>query len=184
MNVKKILLSMLSAALVAASVLSFSSCGDQAGTAVDGTSVVVTESGEKLVLRDAMNRDNYGADTAVGAWLAGCSAEDRDDHFEAYTLRSAKPTEDGHTTFTYVVYYPHGGEAVLATPSLAEESGGYVLELRYKAGKGVADYSLCSLTVTLPTDEAPRLRLLVGEETLGVLSTVSDQDITLREGDS
>jgi hypothetical protein len=40
--------------------------------------------------------------------------------------------------------------------------------LVFEAGHGVEDYSLCYLSVTLPTDKTPRLRLRRGDETLGV----------------
>lgn len=177
MNVKKIT-SVLSAALVAASLLSIVSCGkgDSEGSTPDtyGETVHYTESGAEVSFRDGISKSDYAVDTHVGAWLAGCSAEDRNDHFEAYTLRHAQPAEGGNTTFTYFIYYPCGGMSVAAMPELLESDGGYVINLRYTDENEGAEYSLCSLSVTIPTDDAPRLRLLVGEETIGVLSTVTD----------
>ena len=138
-----------------------------------GESYYQTASGAEVEFRDGISRSDYPIDTHVGEWLAGCAAEDRDDHFEAYTLRHHQPAENGNTTFTYFIYYPHGGESVSASAELLEGNGEYVIQVHYEAGPGVAEYSLCRVSVTIPTDEAPRLRLLMGEETLGVLSTIA-----------
>lgn len=177
MNVQKIT-AVLSAALVAASLLSLASCGkgDSEGSTPDtyGETVHYTESGAEVRLRDGISKSDYPADTNVGAWLAGCSVEDRNDHFEAYTLRHAQPAEDGNTTFTYFIYYPRGGMQIAAMPELLEGDGGYVINIRYAEEDEGVEYSLCSLSVTIPTEKSPRLRLLVGEETIGVLSTVTD----------
>ena len=62
-------------------------------------------------------------------------------------------------------------------PSLSQTDSGYIIDLTYEAGRGMDGYSLCYLSVTLPTDKAPRLRLHRGEETLGVMSTVTQADI-------
>ena len=104
---------------------------------------------------------------------------DRDEQFDAYTLRH-ESAADGHTTFTYLIYYPHGGPAVAASPELLESKSGYILNLTYTPAEGTAaktGYSICYLSVTLPTSNAPRLRLLVDEDPLGVLSTVTQNEI-------
>jgi hypothetical protein len=62
-------------------------------------------------------------------------------------------------------------------PELLEGTSGYVLNLGYTAGEGVDGYSICYLTVTLPTDRAPRVRLVVGNQTPGVVITVTDSPI-------
>ena len=129
-----------------------------------------------ITFRDGLLKDMYPAQTPVGDWLAGCQAPDRDEQLDAYVLRH-EWTSDGHTTFTYLIYYPHGGRAMVVTPSLMEGKSGYVLNLTYTAHEGVRDYSLCYLSVSLPTDQAPRLRLLVDDNPLGVLSTVTQDKI-------
>ena len=131
-----------------------------------------------ITFQDSIIKTAYPAETPVGDWLAGCSSPDRDDQFDAYVLRH-ELSADGHTTFTYLVYYPHGGTAVTATPELLEGESGYVLNLTYTDGSGIDNYSLCYLSVTLSTDEAPRLRLLVDGEALGVMSTVTRDKIPL-----
>jgi hypothetical protein len=176
MNMKKII-AVLSAATLVMSLSAAVSCGrtDEGKGEADtyGESYYQTASGAEVVLQDGITRSDYPIDTYVGEWLAGCAAEDRDDHFEAYTLRHRQTAENGNTTFTYFIYYPHGGEAVSASAELLEGNGEYVIRVNYEAGPGVAEYSLCRVSVTIPSDESPRLRLLVGEETLGVLSTVA-----------
>ena len=127
--------------------------------------------------RGGLSITDYTADSAVGAWLTKCSASDRDEQFDAYTLRY-QSTEGDMTTFTYMIYYPHGGGALTATPELLEgESGSYVLNLTYTSGGHSSDYTLDYLTVTLPTDKAPRLRLLYEGEVLGQMATLTDREI-------
>ncbi len=135
-----------------------------------------------ITFQDCILDTAYSAETPTGIWLAGCSSSDRDDQFDAYVLRH-ELTADGHTTFTYLVYYPHGGAALTATPELLEGENGYVLHLTYTAGTGINGYSLCYLSVTLPTEEAPRLRLLTDGDALGVISTVTRDKIPLGHGD-
>lgn len=136
--------------------------------------------GTGITLRDGLTAADYPAETPAGEWLVGCSASDRDEQFDAYTLRH-ESTADGHTTFTYLIYYPHGGLPVKATPELLESKSGYIVNLTYTPAAGAANggngYSLCYLSVTLPTESAPRLRLLVGNDTLGVMSTVTQDAI-------
>ena len=134
----------------------------------------------EIVFRDDLTAADYPADTPAGEWLVGCSAADRDEQFDAYTLRH-ESAADGHTTFTYLIYYPHGGLSVKALPELLESKSGYVLNLTYTPSGDAANegngYSLCYLSVTLPTENPPRLRLLVGNDALGVLSTVTQNAI-------
>ncbi len=126
---------------------------------------------------DGLDPAGYGEDTPEGGWLKGCSAPDRNDQIDAYVLRH-ESAKDGHTTFTYLVYYPHGGGALSVSPQLLEGGSGYVLNLTYTAGAGRDGESLCYLSVTLPTDKAPLLNLLVDGEDLGILSTVTQTPIT------
>ncbi len=139
-------------------------------TAVEGT---------EITFRDGLTTADYPADTPAGEWLTGCSASDRDEQFDAYTLRH-ESSADGHTTFTYLIYYPHGGSAVAASPELLESKSGYILNLTYTPAEGTAaraGYSISYLSVTLPTSNAPRLRLLVDGDALGVLATVTQDAI-------
>ena len=136
-----------------------------------------TVTDRELTHRGGLSITDYTADSTVGAWLITCSASDRDEQFEAYTLRR-EVAEGDVTTFTYVIYYPHGGAGMTASTELLEgESGGYVLNVTYTAGGSDKDYCLDYLTVTLPTDKAPRLRLLYGDEVLGQLATVTDGEM-------
>ncbi len=137
---------------------------------------VVPENTDMTFL-DCIMDSAYGADSPEGAWLAGCSSSDRDDFFDAYTLR-CETAENGNTIFTYLIYYPHGGDAVTVTPELLEGENEYVINLHYAKGAGINGYSLCYLSVTLPTDNPPHVRLLVDDEVLGVLSTVTESAIS------
>ena len=137
---------------------------------------IVPENTE-MVFLDGMMDSAYSADSPEGAWLVGCSGSDRDDQFDAYTLR-CETTENGNTTFTYLIYYPHGGNALAVCPELLEGESGYVINLSYGTGEGTKGYSLCYLSVPLPTDNPPRVRLLVGDDSLGVLSTVTERAIS------
>lgn len=130
--------------------------------------------GTDLSHSGGLSRDTYTPDSAVGEWLTACAASDRDEQFDAYTLRR-EITDGENTTFTYAIYYPHGTSGMTAEVELLEgESGGYILNVTYKAGGSAQDYSLDLVTVTLPTDKAPRLRLLYDGETLGQMATVTD----------
>ena len=134
----------------------------------------VTDAG--LTHRGGLSALDYDASSPVGEWLTACASSDRDEQFDAYTLRR-EITDGENTTFTYMIYYPHGGEGLTVTPELLEgESGGYVLNLTYTAG-GSGEYCLDYLSVTLPTDKAPRVRLLYEGETLGQLVTVTEEEI-------
>lgn len=124
----------------------------------------------------------YGDETPAGRWFDGCSAPDRDDQFDAYVLRHEAAAGE-HTTFTYLIYYPHGDSARQATPELLEGERGYVLRVTYTEGTGINGYSLCYLSVTLPTDQAPRLDLLEEGNDLGYLSTVTVDPIPLSSAD-
>ena len=130
-----------------------------------------------VTFHDGIERTAYPAETPSGEWLSGCSDSDRDDQFDAYTLRH-ESAADGNTTFTYLIYYPHGGRAMTAAPELLEGKNGYVINLQYTPGAGTEGYSLCYLSVTLPTETAPRLRLLADDETLCVMSTVTREPIS------
>ena len=141
-----------------------------------------TVDGADMTFHDGLAKTAYASDMQVGAWLAGCASPDRDDRFDAYILRRESASE-GNTTFTYLIYYPHGATALAATPELLERDGGYTINLRYKPGTGTEGYTLSYLSVTLPTDEAPRLRLLVNEEPLGVMSTVAADNEAILPGE-
>ena len=104
------------------------------------------------------------------------AATDRDEQFDAYTLRH-ESVSGGKTTFTYLIYYPHGEAGMTPTPEVLEGESGYVVNLTYKAGGSTEGYSLSTLTVTVPTDKAPRLRLIYDGEVLGQMATVSDEEI-------
>lgn len=182
MNTKKITAALLSVAVL----LSAAACGGNQTENPESEDSLNRETFAKetyaaagdfpMTLSDGLPLDFYAADTPVGAWLAGCNDSDRDDFFDAYVLRHESAAE-GNTTFTYLVYYPHGGTSLAVTPELLEGENGYLLNLRYTVTDGDGDYSLCHLSVTLPTENAPRLRLLLGDEALGLLSTVSETPI-------
>lgn len=118
----------------------------------------------------------FPSGSVVGDWLTLCGGEDRDEQFEVYSLRRETPAEGG-TSFTYVIYYPHGGTALTPALQVLRGEGGYVLQLTYESGGIVEGYSLCVFTVLLPTTEAPRLRLLHEGEALGQLTTVTAENI-------
>ena len=140
----------------------------------------VTMENTDMTLLDGLTMELFPANTPEGKWLEGCSAPDRNDQLDAYILRH-EFREKEHTTFTYLVYYPHGGSAMQAKPVLMEGEGGYAIRLSYVGGEGNDRYSLCLLTVTLPTDKAPRLSLQVGEDSLGYISTVTATPIARME---
>lgn len=167
-------------ALTAVLLLTASACGEKEPSYEDretfAKETYEIADGSIVTFADGLSRDDYAADTPAGQWLIGCSASDRDEQFGAYTLRH-ESAADGNTTFTYLIYYPHGGPSVAAASEVLEGESGYVINIIYTAGAGTEGYSLCTLAVTLPTDQAPRLRLLVGGDPLGVMSTVTDSPI-------
>ncbi len=119
----------------------------------------------------------YPVGTPTGDWLAGCSDSDRNDQLTAYVLRHEN-TEGENTTFTYLIYYRHESFTVTASPALlAGDGGGYRVDVTYTPGLSTQGYALTRLTVTLPTQKAPRLRLLAGDDSIGYLSTVTDEPI-------
>ena len=133
--------------------------------------------GTDLSHSGGLSRDTYTPDSAVGEWLTACASSDRDEQFDAYTLRR-EITDGENTTFTYAIYYPHGTSGMTAEVELLEgESGGYILNVTYTSGGSDRDYCLDLVTVTLPTDKAPRVRLICGDEVLGQLATVTDREI-------
>ena len=133
--------------------------------------------GTDLSHRGGLSRDGHTSDSAVGEWLTACASSDRDEQFDAYTLRTETSAGE-NTTFTYMIYYPHGTSGMTAEVELLEgESGGYILNVTYTSGGSDRDYCLDLVTVTLPTDKAPRVRLICGDEVLGQLATVTDREI-------
>lgn len=177
MNIKN---RMLFIGLCVVLLLAFTACTDKKPSYEDRETFTketyIAMNNTAIILQDCLADTAYPAGTPVGDWLVGCSASDRDDQFDAYVLRH-EMTSDGHTTFTYLVYYPHGSVPLTVTPELLEGEKGYVLNVRYTPGQGQAGYSLCHLSVTLPTEEPPRLRLLTDDDTLGVMTTVTQDKI-------
>lgn len=182
MNIKKYGIGVLSILLL----ISLSDCGKREPSYDDRETfpqeTFVSAGNVVMTFQDALTVDQYPTQSAVGEWLAGCSDPDRNDQFDAYTLRHASSDGQGNTVHTYFIYYPHGDRAYTATPELLEGESGYVINVSYTTGAGVSGYSLCCLTVTLPTDRAPRVRLLCEDDVLGVLSTVMDRDISTEGG--
>lgn len=131
-----------------------------------------------LACRDSLLISDYPTDSPVGQWLASCASPDRDDHFDAYVLRH-ETTVGADTTFTFLVYYPHGGAPLAVTPELLDLLHGYMLNLHYDTGSGAEGYSLCRLSMTLDHEQSRRFRLSLkdGEESLGVLTTVTETPI-------
>ncbi len=137
----------------------------------------VASSDGAVTCEDGILFEAYPAETPVGEWLAGCSAPDRDEQFEAYVLRHTV-TEGDQTTFTYLIYYRHHASAMKATPALyAGEGGNYRLDVTYTPGTGTEDYTLTRLVVVLPTADSPRLKLIAEDEAVGKLTTVSQVPI-------
>jgi hypothetical protein len=161
--------------------LSITACGEREPSYADRETfpqeTFVVAGDMVMTFQDSIVMDAYPTESAVGEWLTGCSDSDRNDQFDAYILRHEASYGNGNTVHTYLIYYPHGDKAYKATPELLEGESGYVINISYTAGSGVEGYSLCYLTVTLPTDKSPRVRLLVEDDSLGVLSTVTDADI-------
>jgi hypothetical protein len=136
----------------------------------------VPVAGGGMILYDGLTVEEVTSDSNVREWLNACSGADRNDYFGGYVLRH-EITEGENTVFTYLVYYPHENGKMAVTPELLEGSSGYVLNLSYAQGEGVTGYSLSHLAVTVPTDKAPRVRLIVDEQTPGVLVSVSTVSI-------
>ena len=128
-----------------------------------------------LAHRGGLSMTDYASDSTAGAWIAKCAEFDRDEQFDVYSLRRKIAAEEG-TTFTYLLYYPHGGSSLTASVELLEGEGGYVLNVTYASGGSSGGYCLDYVTVTLPTDKAPRLRLLYDGQALGQLATVTDKE--------
>ncbi len=171
----------LTAALLAL-ILLLSACGDKEPdpndreTFPEESYAVVGDAA--VLFRDGLDYTAYSADSHVGEWLSRCGAPDRDEHFDVYTLRY-EAVEGGVTTFTYLIYYPHDGASVTAACEVLEgESSGYVVNLLYTPGGSSDGYALSYLSVTLPTEEAPRLRLVRDGKTLGQMATVSEEEIS------
>lgn len=145
-------------------------------TFADEVTLPVSDEAAGLQFSGNLTVEAY-AGTAVGEWLAGCTASDRDEQLNTYVLRH-EATAEGMTTFTYLVYYPHGAQPLSPAAAVLEGESGYRVELTYTADTAAtADYSLCWLSVRLPTEKAPRLRLLVDGDTLGSLVTVTGEEI-------
>lgn len=170
---------MLTAALLALTALLYA-CGDkepdpnERETFPEETYAEAADA--TLTLRADLKTADYPEGTVAGDWLTLCNAPDRNDQFDVYTLRHESVNGD-KTTFTYLIYYPHGGESPAPAAEVLEGESGFVVNLTYQAGGSTEGYSLCALTVTLPTDKAPRLRLLYDGGVLGQMATVSDEEI-------
>ncbi len=170
---------MLTAALLALTAL-LSACKDKEPDPNDRETfpeeTYVEAADATLTLRADLKIADYPEGTVAGDWLTLCNAPDRNDQFDVYTLRHESANGD-KTTFTYLIYYPHGGESLAPAAEVLEGESGFVVNLTYEAGGSTEGYSLCALTVTLPTDKAPRLRLLYDGGVLGQMATVSDEEI-------
>ena len=169
----------LGALLLCLCTLALAACSDEPSYADRETFEVetfVAVENSVVTFADRVDPAAYPVGEPTGDWIAGCSDADRNDQFDAYTLRHESKA-DGNTTFTYLVYYPHGEAAYTVTPALLESDGGYVLELTYTLRDTKAEPSLCYLSVTLPTEKAPRVRLLLDQDVLGVMSTVTAEAI-------
>ena len=166
--------------LTVALLLLLSSCGNREPDPSDRETfpeeTYIEAADATVSFRADLNTADYPEGTVAGDWLKLCGSNDRDEQFDVYTLRHESVSGD-KTTFTYMIYYPHGGKSLTPTPEVLEGGSGFVVNLTYKAGGSAEGYSLCALTVTLPTDKAPRLRLLYDGEVLGQMATVSDEEI-------
>ena len=129
-----------------------------------------------LILYDGLTTESFANDTNVTNWLIACEGADRNDHFGGYVFRH-QSAEGENTVFTFLVYYPHGGEAMAVTPDILQSTDSHLLNLTYEAGEGVESYSLCLLKVTLNTDRAPRVRVIVDGEVPGTVVSVSSSPI-------
>jgi hypothetical protein len=162
--------------------LLLSACGEKEPTG-DDRETFPQESyavaGDATVLfHDGLDSPAFSADSHVGEWISKCGASDRDDQFDVYTLRH-ETVQGCVTTFTYLIYYPHGGASVTAAYEVLEGENGYVVNLRYTPGGSSDDYALSYLSVTLPTENPPRLRLVRDGDVLGQLASVSEGEIPI-----
>ena len=140
------------------------------------TEIFQTVTDATLAHSGGLTTSDYASDSAAGEWIVNCSSSDRDEQFDVYSLRH-EVTVGEMTTFAYLIYYPHGGSSLTASAELLEGESGYVINVTYTAGGSSGDYCLDYLTVTLPTNKAPRLRLLYDGQVLGQLATVTDEGI-------
>ncbi len=125
-----------------------------------------------------LDKNVYPADSPAGQWLEGCGGADRDDLFNAYVLSHAAPAADGKTTFTFLVYFRHEESGYAASPALFEgESGNFRIDMTYTLGSGHDDYALSYISVTLPSTEVPRVRLIAHDDNLGSILTEIDTPI-------
>ncbi len=139
----------------------------------------VLDLGDAVRFDDGLSIDAYPEDSPAGDFIAGCTAIDRDEQFEAFALYHSA-TEGDMTTHTYLVYYRHGAEeGMSATPALLALSSGTCIQLTYTPGGDTAAYSLCRLSVTLSADDSPYLRLVADDDTVGSIITVTDSEIPL-----
>ena len=172
----------LLSALLAGGILLLSACsekestGDDRETFAEESYAVVGDA--TVAFCDGLDKGAFPSGSAVGEWIINCGASDRDEHFAVYTLRHEAKQGD-NTTFTYLIYYPHGEASVTADYEVLEGESGYVVNLRYTPGGSSNGYALSYLSVTLPTEKAPRLRIQKDSGTLGQLASVSDEEITL-----
>ncbi len=136
----------------------------------------VAVDGHTLHYSAGMSSEDFSAGTPAGDWIIGCSAPDRNDHFDAYILRH-DATEGDMTTYTYLVYIP-GATSDTAAPALFDGATyGYRIDL-YRTEPVEGGYTLSRVQVTLPTtEEAPRLRIIVDDDALGALVTVTETPI-------
>ena len=172
----------LLSALLVGCLLILSACEEQESTGDDRETFpeesYAVVGGATVSFRDGLNKTTLAAASDMQDWLAACSSPDRDDSFDVYTLRHEAKQGDT-TTFTYLIYYPHGGPSVTAGYEVLEGESGYVINLHYTPGGSSDGYALSYLSVTLPTDSAPRLRILKDKEVLGQLASVSESNIRI-----
>ncbi len=124
-----------------------------------------------------LSRDAYPIGTPAGDWLSSCDDAGRDDQFRTYILCHTTVAGE-ETTYTYLIYFKHGGSGYTATPTLYEgEDGGRRIDLTYTSASGREDYALSRLTVTLPSGEDPYVRLFSDGESMSSILTVTDSPI-------
>ncbi len=131
-----------------------------------------------VTCKDNLDPAAYPDGTPVGDWLASSSGADRDEQLNAYVLCHTAAAGES-TTYTYLVYYRHGGAGLSATAHLMEGDGGSRrVDVTYTAGGGRDGASLTYLQLTLPTGKEPRLRLIGTDgDTVGVLMTMTESEI-------
>lgn len=116
------------------------------------------------------------ANTPAADWLAACSGEDRNEQFDAYALRHRATTGES-TTFTYLVYYRNADSQPTAAPVVEQGESEWRVNLTFSTAQNPDGYSLVYLAVTIPTAEAPYLRLVHDGESVGLLVTESGEPI-------